>query len=372
MTESGSQSTLYVSYAGQDVDFAFKLAADLKNAGFNIWIEQVDLNANENHLSVLEYALEHCPVILPILSVNNVATRTIWDDFVQLANEANSRIVPLTLDEANLPAFSQHYSVVDFCSWKNEIQYAESLGSLADIIEADRIRRDSETPDLDTQFINRLVAEIKRYKVLMEIANSPSKGLPSDKRAIYSQSMWGLTGTFEVYTGSSAQAVGSVYEFGEILSKFPKLLLVGARGSGKTTTLYRALLNALRTYQADPSQAPLPLLLPLGAWLDDVRIETFIRDQWTLGGDPIEEIAAGNVIVFLDGLNEVGQPIQNKLDSLQIWLDSDFAPRSFAISSDLSVLTRNIPKLPVVRLKEADIPRIRQYAVNHLERDNAQ
>ena len=59
----------FFSYSRQDSEFAIRLAEDLKAAGANVWLDQLDIDPGERWDSAVENALTNCPRLLVILAL---------------------------------------------------------------------------------------------------------------------------------------------------------------------------------------------------------------------------------------------------------------------------------------------------------------
>lgn len=89
--------------------------------------------------------------------------------------------------------------------------------------------------------------------------------------------------------------------FGEIRS----VVLLGAPGSGKSTTLRRLAADLAQKAKSDPTQ-PLPLFVTLGDWTSETSLRDFIADHIPEIGWALDGLAKGNrLVLLLDGLNEV-------------------------------------------------------------------
>ena len=105
-----------------------------------------------------------------------------------------------------------------------------------------------------------------------------------------------------------------VRDYDDILTAFQGLkaqgparraVLLGAPGSGKSTTLQRLAAELAVAGLADET-APLPILLPLGNWTGDESIETFQQacaPELAFGLETLWQ--SRRLVLLLDGLNEV-------------------------------------------------------------------
>lgn len=358
-------SIVLLSYSNSDADLAFTLSADLADYGLDVWLEHIDFTQPIDFPNLVE----QCHVFIPILSDKFSLIESKWCRLQQLPNRAYITLLPIIRKPCQLP---NTIPAIDFSGWHNEFIYRDRLKALLDLLSQSASIEANYKPDPETQYINHTIADIKQYRAFLEKISAHSDTLPSDKRTIYSQSMWGLTGEFEVLTPQdSSGVISSTYQFHDILAAYPRFLLLGPSGAGKTITLYRALLDALRAYQSNRYDNPIPLLVHLGIWEHDISIEDLIQSQWSLDSDPLTLAAEGKLLLLLDGLDEVGKSQTNKINSLKAWLNCERAPQKIVITCQQDLYPSDIG-LPTVLLKEIDPPRIRQYIFNHLNKPFAE
>ena len=97
-------------------------------------------------------------------------------------------------------------------------------------------------------------------------------------------------------------------EYSDIVAAFSEVkraVLLGAPGSGKSTTLRNLALKLARESTGNP-KAPVPLLADLGKWLGDEPLSEFLMEQCPEAGWAVEALAKdGRLVLLLDGLNEV-------------------------------------------------------------------
>lgn len=98
-----------------------------------------------------------------------------------------------------------------------------------------------------------------------------------------------------------------------LLDRFNRrLLLLGDKGSGKTTTLLALAADLLA--RAGTPDVPVPVILLLSRWRGDDLVDWIVeevRDHYHLRADQVRRLlAAGDIIVLLDGLDEVAAAIR--------------------------------------------------------------
>jgi hypothetical protein len=87
-------SAIFVSYSRADSAFALRLVEDLKMAGVNIWLDQLDIDAGVAWDRAVEDALFRCPSMLVILSDVSVNSENVRDE-ISFALSRQKRILPV-------------------------------------------------------------------------------------------------------------------------------------------------------------------------------------------------------------------------------------------------------------------------------------
>ncbi len=103
----------FFSYSREDSDFALRLAADLKAAGSNVWIDQIDIGPGELWDRKVQSALESCPCLLLILSPASVNSNNVLDE-VSYALDKQKTLIPILHRDCDIPFRIRRFQHLDF------------------------------------------------------------------------------------------------------------------------------------------------------------------------------------------------------------------------------------------------------------------
>lgn len=124
-------TTIFVSYARADADVALKLAGDLKTAGVNVWLDQLDIPPGERWDRAVEEALERSKRLIVILSPTSVGSENVMDE-VSYAIDEKKDIVPVIIERCRLPLRMRRFQFIDFTA-----DYRSSLKKLLSVLNAE-------------------------------------------------------------------------------------------------------------------------------------------------------------------------------------------------------------------------------------------
>jgi hypothetical protein len=91
-----------ISYSRKDSVFALKLAEELRQAGANVWLDQLDIAPGMPWDTAIQEALNTCPRLLVILSPDSVASRHVLDE-VSYALGKGKTVIPVLYRECEIP-----------------------------------------------------------------------------------------------------------------------------------------------------------------------------------------------------------------------------------------------------------------------------
>ena len=105
--------TTFFSYSRTDSDFVLKLAKDLREAGAELWLDQLDIKAGSHWDSSIEAALNNAPRLIVILSPASVSSDNVMDE-VSFALETGKTVIPVLLSQCTMPFRLRRLQHIDF------------------------------------------------------------------------------------------------------------------------------------------------------------------------------------------------------------------------------------------------------------------
>ncbi|BAY59295.1 peptidase S1 and S6 chymotrypsin/Hap (plasmid) [Leptolyngbya boryana NIES-2135] len=153
----------------------------------------------------------------------------------------------------------------------------------------------------------------------------------------------------------------------EILPVHSRFILLGDLGSGKTTSLQHITIK-LAQARLKSGKGTIPLFVDLSdEWIRPQTIDNkntsylegfrnLLEKNWNLETPLDEMLSNGKVIVFLDGLNEMGVDKLEKVNAVRSWIQGQRSPRYVVVACrdtaytselDLGLPTAYIGKLKI-------------------------
>jgi hypothetical protein len=163
--------TAFFSYSRDDSEFALRLAEDLKAAGANVWLDQLDIAPGQRWARAVQDALNNCHRLLVILSPASVNSTNVEDE-VAFALEEHKTVIPVFYRDCKFPFQLRPFQYVDFRTdyergFKTLLktlvvaQQAAAGGAAADVSGANKRKRATEQQRLD-QAENKAAQERKQ------------------------------------------------------------------------------------------------------------------------------------------------------------------------------------------------------------------
>lgn len=119
----------FISYSRTNSAFAVKLAKDLKAAGYDVWLDQLDIPTGTRWDDQIETALESCTTFMIILSPQSMQSQNVKDE-IGYAIDSGKHILPVKIQSADIPLRLRRFQYVDFTNRP----YEESLKEIKSIL----------------------------------------------------------------------------------------------------------------------------------------------------------------------------------------------------------------------------------------------
>lgn len=121
---------IFVSYTRDDSEQALKLTHELKTAGVNVWLDQLDIPPGARWDQTVEEALEQSTCLIVILSPRSVASQNVMDE-VSYAIDEKKEILPVLIERCKVPLRLRRLQFIDFTD-----DYSSSLKKLLRLLHA--------------------------------------------------------------------------------------------------------------------------------------------------------------------------------------------------------------------------------------------
>ncbi|MCS7070495.1 MAG: TIR domain-containing protein, partial [Anaerolinea sp.] len=375
-------SCLITAYSPGDSEFVLRLSAQLKNRGFDVFLDITDSHALPDDQIAQLY--QQASGLIAVLTREflessfgraELATAARWGYPVFMIA---LRTVPVEL----LPRGMTLQGVLDFSGWRDERRFRAQLERLITAIMVQTGQR-PRPPDSETCYLNDLIARLEAQKSTVEfepinraIQNSR---LSADRRPLSKLgTLWGVNSRLRLIvppTETSSRVVLPTQTLGEALAQVHRAVLIGEPGCGTSSTMKRLALDIAyenrRQIAAQSAQArfPLPVVIDL-AWIEpEQSIREYIRALWgryQMQTDPLELLRMGGALLMLDGLDEPGASGELRAAELRAWLASDDAPSYLVVTSRSDQVARfdlGLAQIECLPMNEAGMRRLIEAAL---------
>ena len=161
---NGKQRRTFISYSRVNKEFAVRLAKELRSDGYQIWLDQLDIPTGSRWDDEVEKALAGCEIFLLILTPAAIASENVKDE-IGYAIDNHKHILPLLLENCNIPFRLRRFQYVDFTT-KNFDEGVDSakqlLTNLINEPTLPRIEVPSVLQDKESEAVNQSKAESER------------------------------------------------------------------------------------------------------------------------------------------------------------------------------------------------------------------
>ena len=105
--------SIFFSYSRKDSEFVLSLAQELREAGADIWLDQLDIEPGTAWDDSIEDALAKSDTLLVVLSKTSVTSTNVRDEY-SYAIEEGKRVVPVLMEPCTVPFRLRRLQYADF------------------------------------------------------------------------------------------------------------------------------------------------------------------------------------------------------------------------------------------------------------------
>lgn len=127
---------LFISYSRRDLPFVERLAADLKQSGFEVWYDVSRLRGGARWRTEIQKAIKNSQFVVVVLSPDSVESEWVEREFLFSSN-LKRKIIPLLYRPCELPL---NYLNLNYIDVRGE-NYQHNFGALLEAIKDDSTNR---------------------------------------------------------------------------------------------------------------------------------------------------------------------------------------------------------------------------------------
>src|SRR5688572_6184290 len=120
----------FISYSRAHSAFVVRLARDLKSAGFDVWLDQLDIPKGARWDDAIEAAVEKSSTFMIVLSPESIESQNVKDE-LSYAIDAGKHILPVVIQPCNIPLRLRRFQYVDFTDKPYTDSFADIERSLS-------------------------------------------------------------------------------------------------------------------------------------------------------------------------------------------------------------------------------------------------
>jgi len=156
-------SKIFLSHTSSDKPFVRKLAADLRNNGHTVWIDEAEINIGDSLIGKIREGLDSVEYVAVILSKASIQSEWVKKELEIASNkeikEKRIIVLPLIIDNVEMPGFLEGKLYGDF---SDDTKYDDTLKLLL------RSLGDSKPLDKTKEDIEAIKKELDQAKAIID------------------------------------------------------------------------------------------------------------------------------------------------------------------------------------------------------------
>ncbi|MBN2305043.1 MAG: HEAT repeat domain-containing protein [Anaerolineae bacterium] len=316
MTDSGF---IFISYARRDgSEYAFRFHTQLAQYGFDSWLDQRGIDETQDFTAEIEKAIEASSYVVTCITPDVRRDTSFVRREIGYAQIVQKPIIVARFANVPPPISVVNHTWLDFFpDWDGPFKRLCDL--LRDTAGSPAPPPASSQPDPYQTYLEALYKDVVRYLDRTVFSVLPRQGqmplIPLHSQAapdavITPDEMQVQAMPLAFFDMAGIEDRPTTYH--SVHDAFDenahRLLLLGAPGSGKTTTLMAFARDMVARRLADPTHL-LPVLAPIALWDSDrhpTLADWLVQAIPPLKDDIAAILAQGRALLLLDGLDELG------------------------------------------------------------------
>ena len=115
----------FISYSRVNSEFVVRLAKDLKAAGYDVWLDQLDIPKGARWDDAIEAAVERSSTFMIVLAPESIESQNVKDE-LSYAIDSGKQILPVVIKSCKIPLRLRRFQYVDF----TDKPYKDSLADI--------------------------------------------------------------------------------------------------------------------------------------------------------------------------------------------------------------------------------------------------
>jgi len=308
MDDSGH---IFISYKTEERELAFKVRDRIQAWGHATWLDVDRLQAGTYWANHIDRALKTCRACVGILTPLSLGSRYVTNEW-DVAIMKGTTFLPLMFEPTEPHYKYIDIQYIDFTSAPRDAAYSQLQSRLEGLAEAEA----PQVADPHSDYLQNLYDRINVYlsaKLIKSLRDEQGRPDPIqlavERRDDAVDVLFHRREQFDplfLTGGLTEEPTGEFDDFSRAFEFFDgRTLLLGDPGSGKTVTLLHYARDAIVRRRNNP-KAPLPILALIPTWDATAPIEKWIASAYGAPEKAFEIIRAGEALLLLDGLDELG------------------------------------------------------------------
>lgn len=113
MVDQETKKQVFISYSRKDINFVRRLAADLEDAGFNVWWDVSDLKGGDDWVRFIPSAIQASQYFVVLLSPDSLQSEWVAKEY-SYALRLRKRVIPAMIKPSDVPFALNTINYVDF------------------------------------------------------------------------------------------------------------------------------------------------------------------------------------------------------------------------------------------------------------------